>query len=57
MLDTQKEESSTVIMVVLAILVLAMIVWGWMRAHAQTDLNPVNKPAAGKAFGGAASVD
>lgn len=44
-------------MAVLAILVLVMIVWGWMRAHAQTDLNPVNKPPAGKSFGGAASVD
>jgi SNF family Na+-dependent transporter len=57
MLDTQKEESSTVIMVVLALLVLIMIVWGWMRAHAQTDMNPIHQPPPGKTFGGAASVE
>ncbi len=56
MLDTHKEESSTVVMAVLAILVLVMIVWGWMRVHTTTELNPVNKPPAGKSFGGAPST-
>jgi len=47
MLDTQKEESGTVIMAVLVVLVLIMVAWGWVRAHAQTDLNPMTKPPAG----------
>lgn len=57
MLDAQKEESGTVIMAVLAILVLAMVILGWMRAHAQSDMNPINKPPAGRSFGGAASTE
>jgi hypothetical protein len=51
MLDTQKYDSNMITMVVLIVLAVLMIGWGWMRAHAAADLNPVSAPPKGTRSG------
>ncbi|MEA2553760.1 MAG: hypothetical protein QOJ65_1936 [Fimbriimonadaceae bacterium] len=49
MIQTGKNESMTAIVVL--ILAIGLLVWGWMRAHSQTELNPVHKAPAGSGGG------
>ena len=57
MLDAQTKDSKTVMAAVLAVLALGMIVWGWVRAHSQIELNPVSAPPQGKGGGAAPSTE
>ena len=50
MTDMKNQESVTAAVVLL--LAVLLIAWGWMRAHAQVELNPTSAPPANAKGGG-----